>query len=59
MNNSTYNLFSYCYFSIQWLPLENIESGQINLRCTWFSLTEKPEDLSPVSEHLIVVHCSC
>ncbi|XP_015764424.1 PREDICTED: extended synaptotagmin-2-A-like [Acropora digitifera] len=30
-----------------WLPLENVESGQLNLRCTWFSLTSNPEDLSP------------
>ena len=40
-----------CFFVIQWLPLENVESGQINLRCTWFTLTPKPEDLSPVSGH--------
>ncbi|XP_078376188.1 extended synaptotagmin-2-like isoform X2 [Oculina patagonica] len=33
-----------------WLPLENVESGQINLRCTWFSLTPKPEDLSPAEQ---------
>nr|XP_058959861.1 uncharacterized protein LOC131786809 [Pocillopora verrucosa] len=32
-----------------WLPLENVKSGQINLRCTWFTLTAKPEDLSPVT----------
>jgi len=37
----------------QWLPLENVESGQINLRCTWFTLTPKPEDLSPVSGHYL------
>ncbi|CAH3120834.1 unnamed protein product [Porites lobata] len=30
-----------------WLQLENVESGQINLRCTWFTMTPKPEDLSP------------
>ena len=40
-----------CFFVIQWLPLENVESGQINLRCTWFTLNPKPEDLSPVSGH--------
>jgi len=32
-----------------WLPLENVETGQINLRCTWFTFTNNPEDLSPVS----------
>ncbi|XP_066026352.1 uncharacterized protein [Pocillopora verrucosa] len=28
-----------------WLPLENVKSDKINLRCTWFTLTAKPEDL--------------
>jgi Ca2+-dependent lipid-binding protein len=31
-----------------WLPLENVESGQINLRCVWYTLTSNPDDLSPV-----------
>ncbi|KAK3739454.1 hypothetical protein QZH41_017292 [Actinostola sp. cb2023] len=30
-----------------WLPLENVESGQINLRCTWYTFTSSPDDLSP------------
>lgn len=47
-----------CYFVIQWLPLENVESGQINLRCTWFTLTPKPEDLSPVSGHYSCHTCN-
>nr|XP_058955682.1 uncharacterized protein LOC131782964 [Pocillopora verrucosa]XP_058955683.1 uncharacterized protein LOC131782964 [Pocillopora verrucosa] len=33
------------YLLPDWLPLENVKSGQINLRCTWFTLTAKPEDL--------------
>ncbi|CAH3156571.1 unnamed protein product [Pocillopora meandrina] len=36
-----------------WLPLENVKSGQINLRCTWFTLTAKPEDLSPPDQAII------
>ncbi|XP_020611586.1 extended synaptotagmin-2-like isoform X2 [Orbicella faveolata] len=36
-----------------WLPLENVESGQINLRCTWFTLTPKPEDLSPPEQAVL------
>ncbi|XP_022798520.1 extended synaptotagmin-2-B-like isoform X2 [Stylophora pistillata] len=36
-----------------WLPLENVKSGQINLRCTWFTLTDKPEDLSPPDQAVI------
>lgn len=47
-----------CYFVMQWLPLENVESGQINLRCTWFTLTPKPEDLSPVSGHYSCHTCN-
>ncbi|XP_020906062.1 extended synaptotagmin-3 isoform X3 [Exaiptasia diaphana] len=30
-----------------WLPLENVESGQINLRCIWYTFTNNPDDLSP------------
>ncbi|XP_031566724.1 extended synaptotagmin-2-A-like isoform X2 [Actinia tenebrosa] len=30
-----------------WLPLENVESGQINLRCVWYTFTSSPDDLSP------------
>ncbi|XP_027052448.1 extended synaptotagmin-2-A-like isoform X2 [Pocillopora damicornis] len=36
-----------------WLPLENVKSGQINLRCTWFTLTAKPDDLSPPDQAVI------
>ncbi|CAH3166620.1 unnamed protein product [Pocillopora meandrina] len=36
-----------------WLPPENAKSGQINLRCTWFTLTAKPEDLSSPDQAII------
>ena len=38
----------YCYF-LQWFPLDNVKTGLIHVRATWFHLSKDPADLERVN----------
>jgi len=46
MYASEINLLFECLF--QWLTLDNVKTGEINLSCTWFDLKKDPIALERV-----------